>query len=306
MSAVVKNKLLLYADDSGILVSGKNIADIESELTSELNQVSEWLVDNKLSLHLGKTESILFGSKPKLRSKSTLSVSCNGTSIQGTNSVKYLGATLDQNLSCDQIARSIVTKANSRLKYLYRKSHFLNLHTKKLLVMALIQCHFDYVSSFWYPSLTQFWKNRLQTTQNKMIRFVLNMDSRAHVGVEQFKTLNWLPVSKRVDQITLCHVHRIKSRTAPEYLGEKFVPLSQVHDRCTRSRVSAIPNTESNDAGYNFNDTGRFALPKVRGFGKKSFAYNAIVCWNSLPQHLRDIGSLPAFKQAVKTHLLTS
>ena len=32
MSAVVKNKLLLYADDSAILVSARNKSDIENEL----------------------------------------------------------------------------------------------------------------------------------------------------------------------------------------------------------------------------------------------------------------------------------
>ena len=48
MSAVVKNKLLLYVDDSGILVSSKNKQDIEQLLT-------QWLIDNKLSLHLGTT-----------------------------------------------------------------------------------------------------------------------------------------------------------------------------------------------------------------------------------------------------------
>ena len=55
MSAVVKNKLLLYADDSAIMVSGKNISSIERDLTKDLEMVSDWLVDNKLSLHLGKT-----------------------------------------------------------------------------------------------------------------------------------------------------------------------------------------------------------------------------------------------------------
>ena len=66
MSAVVKNKLLLYADDSAILVAGQNIAQIESLLSRELETVSEWLIGNKLSLDLGKTEYILFGSKPRL------------------------------------------------------------------------------------------------------------------------------------------------------------------------------------------------------------------------------------------------
>ena len=74
MSAVVQNKLLLYADDSAILVSGKNIPTVENALSEDLMSVSHWLVDNKLSLHLGKTESILFGSKQKLRSQSSHNV----------------------------------------------------------------------------------------------------------------------------------------------------------------------------------------------------------------------------------------
>ena len=56
---------------------------------------------------------------------------------------------------------------------LYRKQKYLNLNTKKLLVISLIQCHFDYTCSFWYPGLTQFLRNRLQNTQNKIIRLVL-------------------------------------------------------------------------------------------------------------------------------------
>ena len=65
MQAVVKNKLLLYADDSAILVAGKDRSFIEKELSDELQSVSQWLIDNKLSLHLGKTEANLFGSKPR-------------------------------------------------------------------------------------------------------------------------------------------------------------------------------------------------------------------------------------------------
>ena len=67
MSGVVNNKLLLYADDSAILVADKHTSNIEKLLKKELEMVSDWLIDNKLSLHLGKTESILFGSKIKLK-----------------------------------------------------------------------------------------------------------------------------------------------------------------------------------------------------------------------------------------------
>ena len=68
MSGAVNNKLLLYADDSAILVADKCLSNIETVLQNELEIVSEWLVDNKLSLHLGKTESLLFGSRNRLKS----------------------------------------------------------------------------------------------------------------------------------------------------------------------------------------------------------------------------------------------
>ena len=68
-AGALDEKLLLYADDSAIWISDKDVTSIESLLQTELAVVSERLIDNKISLHLGKTESILFGSRPKLRSK---------------------------------------------------------------------------------------------------------------------------------------------------------------------------------------------------------------------------------------------
>ena len=53
----------LYADDSTLVVSGKTPTEIENKLSQELKSQSMWLEENKLSLHLGKTESILFASK---------------------------------------------------------------------------------------------------------------------------------------------------------------------------------------------------------------------------------------------------
>jgi len=99
MSAVVQNKLLLYADDSAILISGKNIAMVVKALSEYLLSVSNWLIDNTLSLHLGKTESILFGSKQKLKTQSSNNITRNNATIFSTKSVKYLGVTIDQHLS---------------------------------------------------------------------------------------------------------------------------------------------------------------------------------------------------------------
>jgi len=209
--------------------------------------------------------------------------------INPTSSVKYLGATIDQSLSFDSMARSVLQKANARLKYLYRKKDFLTQHTKKLLIMSLIQCHFDYCCSIWYPGLTQLLKHKLQVTQNKLIRFALNLDARSHVGPQHYRSLNWLPVSKRVDQIILCHVFKVKNGLAPDYMGESFIPQDSVHSYKTRSC-----------------SRGAFAIPKVKGFGSKSFCSLGCSLWNSLPADISSIKRLPSFAIAVKKYPMDS
>ena len=131
MASAVRCKLLLYADDSALIASGKNVADIESKLSSELEYVSNWLIDNKLSLHLGKTQSILFGTKRRLSTGVKLNVICNGNVIESKSNVTYLGVTLDQFLSGEIIASNILYKSSNKLKFLYRNAGKFNLSTKK-------------------------------------------------------------------------------------------------------------------------------------------------------------------------------
>ena len=92
IEAVVKYKLLLYADDSAILVSGRNKSEIESFLSCQVELGSQWLIGNKL--HLGKSESFLFEYKHKLPNQTQINVSCNGHNIQHKDVVKYLGLVL--------------------------------------------------------------------------------------------------------------------------------------------------------------------------------------------------------------------
>ena len=113
--------LYLYADDSALAVSGKNIIEIEKCLNTNINNISVWLQENRLSLHLGKTECILFGSKGKLNKLPELNIVCNNVKIMNTTCVKYLGANLDCHLSGVSMYESVVKKINNSIKFLYRK-----------------------------------------------------------------------------------------------------------------------------------------------------------------------------------------
>ena len=133
-----------------MLIKGKTIKEIERSLNSEMKCLYKWLVQNKLSLHLGKTESILFSTKKKLNGKK-LKVKCNGKEIKSVSSVKYLGALIDQDLSGNSMGNKVIKKVNGGLKFMFRKKDFLNFKERKMLCCAMLQSHFDYaVNTFYY------------------------------------------------------------------------------------------------------------------------------------------------------------
>jgi len=104
-----------------LLVNGKGKNRIQHQLSCEIVALSIWLEQSKLSLHLGKTESIIFGPKSKLSTVNKMEIKCNDVIIEAKTCIKYLGVSIDQTLNCYDMGNSVVKKVNSKLKFLYRK-----------------------------------------------------------------------------------------------------------------------------------------------------------------------------------------
>ena len=127
--------------------------------------------------------------------------------------MNYLGCTLDESMSGETMALRVIEKSNSRLKFLYRKNRFLDVPLHSLLCNALIQPHFDYACTAWYPNLSKKLKDKLQDTQ-KCIRFCLKLQ-REHISNEHFHKLNWLPINQRFQQCVTSTVFKfVKNKCA--------------------------------------------------------------------------------------------
>ena len=133
-------------------------------------------------------------------------------------SVSYLGCILDGSLGGERVANKVLGKVNARTKFLARKSKLPDKDSMKVLATALIQCHFDYASTSWFGGLSKLMKGKLQIAQNKLIRVVLKVSPRTHIGRSCFQELNWLPVEARVSKIRLGLVYRSIYGPAPRYL----------------------------------------------------------------------------------------
>ena len=219
-----------------------------------------------------------------MASSKQLQVTCNGNDIESGSEVTYLGVTLDQNLSGSSVATNIIKKSTNKLKFLYRNTRNLDRKTKTMLTSALIQCHFDYGSAMWYSGLTCGLKKKLQITQNKVIKYILDAPPRTHVGATEFSNVSMLPVHFRVDQLKLNHMFNVINSHCPEYF------------KCDISTLSL--------SGHNTKSGNRACVvPRVNSFGAKSFFYSALKVWNSLPPTTQSLESKLMFKSRVKKFL---
>ena len=215
MITSVNRDLFLYADDSTLLDSGKNPAVIQNTLRIELNAIRGWLEENNVSLHLGKTESILIASKIRLARTYIFKISCGSVAIESKSKITYLGLTFDNDMSFSSMGNSVIKKVNAKLKFIYRKSAIFGTNDRKLLCSALVNQHFEYACNAWYRSVNPEVKHKLQTAQNKMIRYLLNYGCRRHIGFSNFKKSNCLDTIARVDYVRLNLMFNIFNNVAP-------------------------------------------------------------------------------------------
>ena len=73
--------------------------------------------------------------------------------------------------------------------------------------------------------------------QNKMVRFILKLGPRSHIGNEKLKTVGILTFEDRVRQLKLNHIFKIYNEVAPEYLNSHFTKLINTHRYNTRGSV---------------------------------------------------------------------
>ena len=112
MSQAVKCNLFLYADDACLVCQHKDINETEKQLNKDFE-----------SIHFGanKTKSILFATKFKIRKVKKLNIKYEDIQIKQHSKVKYLGCMLDETMSGETMALSVINKINNKLKFLYRK-----------------------------------------------------------------------------------------------------------------------------------------------------------------------------------------
>ena len=213
----------LYADDTVIYFSHKDIPTIESVINSELRSIYEWLCNSKLSLNCDKTVSMLFGS-PKMLSKcNQLSLNVNGKNILHVHCMKYLGLVLDPSLKWNLHIEQMCIRISKLVRLLSRLRHTINLSNLKIVYNSIILPIFDY-GDILYGTACAKYTESLQKLQNRACRIILGISPYTHTTVRELHARLGL---KSLATRRCCHlttmVYKALNGLAPPYLKESFV-----------------------------------------------------------------------------------
>ncbi len=211
----------MFADDTSISYSANTTGEPQNVINSELKKLNSWLITNRLSLNIVKTEFMVIGSQQKLRSiDSEINIRINENEITRVESVKSLGVYIDKHLTWHDHIDKLCKKVASAIGALKRVRSFITIDASIQIYQALIQPHFDYCCTVW-DGLGETLSTKLQKLQNRAARVIMrsSYDTDASVLLDN---LRWDNLSLRRQKLKLGLMFKTLKSNAPVTYKNSF------------------------------------------------------------------------------------
>ena len=219
----------LFADDTNLTASGPSITDIENAVNSDLQNLRNWLIANKLSLNVTKTEFMLIGSPQMIKSTSCSqpNILIENKRIQQVNQSKSLGITIDQHLSWKPNTENICKKITSGISALRRVKPFIaKKETLISIYNAIVGPCFDYCSEVWNV-FGEVQCKRLQKLQNRVARIISNMSNNEDHSIA-LRALGWEPLHIIRKKAKARMTYKTLNKLVPESLSSLFTYQNEI------------------------------------------------------------------------------
>ena len=143
-----------------------------------LKKLFVWFSINKLSLNLGKTNDMLFRSRPP---DLELHLNINNAEIPKVTATKFLGIIIDDRLNGKPQIQSVKSKLSRIMSVTYKASKLITTAGMYTLYCSLFQPYISYGNEIWgnnYVSNVKY----LCVVQRKAVRLICNADRLAQTN----------------------------------------------------------------------------------------------------------------------------
>ena len=270
-----------YADDTTLTETGKSVEEIGSKLTKSCEQVSAWMLANKLKLNADKTHLMTVGTRERLQLQETkVAVVMDGIALEESKEHVeiLLGCHIEPTLKWHRQIDELLKKLQKRLTGLANLRGFTPFHLKKRITEGMFTSVLAYCLPV-FGGCKKYELEALQVMQNQAAGLVTNLPIRTP-RLEIYSVAGWMTVNQLVFYHSALSTLRIRQSGEPKY-------LSEIMSRDNRAGRIIVPNTSLTLA-------------------KKSFCFRAAEQWNSIPEGIRKMKKIGQFKSQLKKWILSN
>lgn len=274
-----------FADDTALMVTGRNIQELQTVVDSELQNVSEWMTCNSLTVNPTKSTALIITPYLRKPLPQITEFSLNKAKIQPSAVAKYLGVYIDDKLSFKSHISYIEKKISRSVGIISKLHKYLPCKTLLTMYYSLVHTHLLYALPIW-ASTYDTYLNSLKKLQNKALRIIMSKKIRDKITPLYYK----LGILKLNDLYTFeiaKLMHQYENKKLPIQLQNYFSYTSTIHEHSTRGLTS------------NSISLPRFSTTRTQ----RSFKYVGAKIWNNTPNHIKEL-SFTKFKVEYKNFLL--
>ena len=265
-----------YADDTVISYAHESQIGTQQILTQNLQHLHDWCETNKLTINVGKTKSMYFGTTNQTKNLDyNINIKLNNTVLQSVDHYKYLGVILDKNLNFKLHIENLLKTLKYKIYTLAKLRPYLSEQTSLNIYKTTILPYIDYGDIFYQAALKKSLE-KIQDRQTKALKVCFKLHGRQDEHELHVRS-NLAMLEKRRESHILNFMYKRKSD--PTYLDQK-----KLQTRAYQAPKFNVPN---------------YSLSQF----KNSILYKGSSLWNKLPAETKNIQTFSAFK--TKTKLLS-
>lgn len=296
VSNVVENcKTYMYADDTCLLYSSKNLQTVIDKIQSDFENITKWAHDNGIIINLSKTKCVhIYSPYNKIARKIDKSdinilghtyeclhngkLTCKCNKIDFVDKYKYLGVYIDSHMSWKSHVNDVCNRLRTILGKFYHLSKILNRSTLYSVYYALADSLLNYGLST-YGRTFKTYLDQIKELQIRLLKYLVDKRTKNNCNNEYEKLF------------LLCKILPVHSKV------NYCIAIEQYY--CNDYKTLVVQN-------YFSRQKGKLYQPKHKNYyGQRIRKYLVPKIFNSIPL-LKETKKLSKFviKQKLKTIML--
>ena len=280
---VPNSTVYTYADDTTLIITTPNIADLQTIAQTELSNLINYFHHNNLVPNATKTNYTIFYPRNQ-HDQTTLSI--NDTKLEHKEKAKLLGLSIQSNLKHHSAINNIIKKLYPTIQAFKYANKLLSTDMMRSQYYTHIYPHLIGSIEIWGSEDTKkTYLRPLVKVQKRIVRLIKRAPPRTHTKPLMYEmgilSIHALYVA-RVCASMHPFVYPTEALNRPDH-NHHYEQTSDVHDHGTRSARS----------GALYRSTERAHTTQT---------YTRI--WNTIPAQIRNITQLESFNTELKLYLL--